>query len=348
MWLYFTRDHLTTIHDIGAKYCTEGCENWVPLVTLFYRDELGGNTADLGFSGGPHIAESPWPMFGHDPQHTGQSLNIGPKQQYFIHLVKDLESTIISSPIINNDGTIYLTTINGRFNALQPDGTLTWSYGIGGLHRIWQRQTPAIGPDGTLYAVFIYEPQAWYGRPYIVAISPEGNIKWHYETDFTSGEVSDLVVDRSGNIYFCTNPYIIALNPDGTEKWRYDLGINFIIDISIDDKDGTIYIGMNNGLIAIDPTGSEKWFFPTSGYVTKPAIGVDRTIYILSINSDFPWTQCQYTIYSIDKNGTKNFQYEIIENQVIGWCPSYSAISIAKNNNIYFSTNTRLYNVSEN
>ena len=51
MWLYFTRDGLTTIPKIGAKYCAEGCENWVPLVTQFYHNELGGDTTDLGFSG---------------------------------------------------------------------------------------------------------------------------------------------------------------------------------------------------------------------------------------------------------------------------------------------------------
>jgi hypothetical protein len=50
MWLYFTRDKLTTISDIGKTYCKEGCEHWVPNVTQFYQVELDGDTADLGFS----------------------------------------------------------------------------------------------------------------------------------------------------------------------------------------------------------------------------------------------------------------------------------------------------------
>lgn len=40
MWLYFTRDNFTTISQIGAKYCAEGCDSWVPNVTEFYKKEL--------------------------------------------------------------------------------------------------------------------------------------------------------------------------------------------------------------------------------------------------------------------------------------------------------------------
>lgn len=50
MWLYMTRDKLTTIEEIGRKYCAEGCEYWETNVTSVYRDDLGGDLGDLGFS----------------------------------------------------------------------------------------------------------------------------------------------------------------------------------------------------------------------------------------------------------------------------------------------------------
>jgi hypothetical protein len=40
----------TSISAIESKYCTAGCGNWVNLVTLFYEDELGGDTRNLGLS----------------------------------------------------------------------------------------------------------------------------------------------------------------------------------------------------------------------------------------------------------------------------------------------------------
>ncbi|MFI5398535.1 MAG: hypothetical protein ACHQ9S_23640 [Candidatus Binatia bacterium] len=39
----------TSIPKIGSRYCGSGCENWVPTVTRVYRDDLGGDTSDLGF-----------------------------------------------------------------------------------------------------------------------------------------------------------------------------------------------------------------------------------------------------------------------------------------------------------
>lgn len=37
----------TTISLIGAKYCGEGCEHWVPNVTTFHVNEMRGDAADL-------------------------------------------------------------------------------------------------------------------------------------------------------------------------------------------------------------------------------------------------------------------------------------------------------------
>jgi hypothetical protein len=39
-----------SIQNIGLIYCVEGCEHWVPNITQFYRDDLGGDTSNLGFS----------------------------------------------------------------------------------------------------------------------------------------------------------------------------------------------------------------------------------------------------------------------------------------------------------
>jgi len=40
----------TTIPMIRRKYCQQQCDNWVPNVTRFYRDELNGDPANLTFS----------------------------------------------------------------------------------------------------------------------------------------------------------------------------------------------------------------------------------------------------------------------------------------------------------
>jgi len=46
----------TTLELIGAKYCVEGCDHWVPNVKTFYSKELEGNPNDLT-----------WPTVHHRP-----------------------------------------------------------------------------------------------------------------------------------------------------------------------------------------------------------------------------------------------------------------------------------------
>ncbi len=48
--LYYFNQGRTTLSSIRDKYCP-GCTNWLTNVTIFYRDELGGDLSDLTFQG---------------------------------------------------------------------------------------------------------------------------------------------------------------------------------------------------------------------------------------------------------------------------------------------------------
>ena len=84
------------------------------------------------------LAESPWPMFCHDLQHTGRSPYTGPsspalKWSYTTGL------NVESSPAIGADGTIYVGSYDNKIYAINPDGTLKWSYTTGGASRPHRR-----------------------------------------------------------------------------------------------------------------------------------------------------------------------------------------------------------------
>lgn len=93
-----------------------------------------------------HATSAPWPMFGHDAQHTGRSPFNGPGAAGYRwrYLIGDF---VYSSPAIAADGTIYVGSSDDHLYALNPNGTLRWRYPTGG--EIWS--SPAIGPDGTIY-----------------------------------------------------------------------------------------------------------------------------------------------------------------------------------------------------
>jgi len=69
--------------------------------------------------------ESPWPMFGHDPQHTGRSPYAGPESanlQWSYVIAGNFH--LKQSPVIAPDGTIYVPA-DGVF-AFNPNGSLKW------------------------------------------------------------------------------------------------------------------------------------------------------------------------------------------------------------------------------
>ena len=72
---------------------------------------------------------SPWPMFGHDPQHTGQSPYIGPETNNLKWTTDYLGLWDDLSPAIGPDGTIYVFSgyIGKKYlNAINNDGSLKW------------------------------------------------------------------------------------------------------------------------------------------------------------------------------------------------------------------------------
>lgn len=77
----------------------------------------------------PQLADSPWPMFQHDPRHSGRSPYVGPDS---VQLIWTRETThwIETSPAIGPDGTIYVCADRGGLSALRPDGSIKWYFEI--------------------------------------------------------------------------------------------------------------------------------------------------------------------------------------------------------------------------
>ena len=219
----------------------------------------------------PQPTAAPWPMFQHDPRHTGQSEYLGPQTNH-LKWSFDAGFRINSSPIIGSDGIIYVGSENGKFYALNPDGSQKWAYDAGS---VIYRSTPALSQDGTIYFGAGY---------YLYALTSQGEFKWKYAVSGPIG--SSPAVGQDGTIYFGSeDAYVYALNPDGTLKWSFTYGSDDIYSspaVAI-GPDGTIYIGseLRNNLYALNSDGSLKWFYHANGYFnSSPSIAADGTIYI--------------------------------------------------------------------
>ena len=255
--------------------------------------------------------ESPWPIFGHDIQHTGRSSyntteNLGGTKWAF-----KTSGPLETSPAIDNDGTIYVADWDYLY-AVYPNGSLKWRSPHGGI----TGSSPAIGEDGTiyygadngnLYAINSNGTTKWifsqggsiYGAPTLskdgtiyfetfsengkfYAVNPNGTEKWHYNADFYC-ETTPVIADN-GTIYFASHVFLYSFYPNGTLIWKTKLGdpnFTFLGCPTLGD-DGTIYIPCDPSyLLAINPNGTIKWRSSIGwGSWAAPSIGLDGTIYI--------------------------------------------------------------------
>ncbi|GMK42032.1 hypothetical protein PCCS19_50910 [Paenibacillus sp. CCS19] len=168
--------------------------------------------------------------------------------------------------VFGTDGTIYLG--GDDLYAMTPAGTMKWKFNIpgGGFYADAQ---PAVGMDGTIYASFMPKSPmtAIEDRmSYLVAVKPDGTMKWKYETG--SLVSSQPVVSTDGTIYVRDfGGKLYAFNPDGTMKWslqvaNIEYGQTAQLAVA---GDGTVYSTCTQGLCAIGTDGKVKWSYPKSG-----------------------------------------------------------------------------------
>jgi outer membrane protein assembly factor BamB len=239
-------------------------------------------------SGSDGLADSPWPMFRQNLNHTGLSpyntiTNSGKLKWYFLtgHQVE-------SSPAISSDGIIYVGSSDHKLYAIHLNGSEIWSFLMGS----YVKSSPLISSDGTVYV--------GSNDCKLYAINPNGTEKWH----FTTGDyiVSSPAIDINGTIYVGSyDNKLYAINPDGTKKWSFKTSGKLYSSPAI-GYDGTIYIGSyDNKLYAINPDGSKKWHFTTGDIIeSSPSIGLDNTIYFGSYDDK---------LYAINPDGTEKWSF---------------------------------------
>lgn len=201
------------------------------------------------------------------------------------------------SPVIADDGTIYVTTLDGGNSlvAINFNGTEKWHYQTGQ----WLTSAPALGLDGTIY----------FGSTdtYIYAVNQNGTLRWRYKTgDYVMGSAS---IAEDGTVYIGSwDGYLYSLNPiNGSLVWRCRIGDGSKANPAI-GPDGTIYIG-EGYLFAVAPNGTVRWKFPVGGSIewSSPAISADGIIYFGTHIGDGQGGD----IITVNPNGTERWRQRI-------------------------------------
>lgn len=237
----------------------------------------------------PEPTEHPWPMFQHDPKHTGQSPYFGPQTnniKWIFEADKWYENdSYVYSPVINKNGTIYFTSnlpgsqMKARLYALNSDGGLKWKYVFNGKGV----SLPSLGTNDIIYVS---------SENILYAFDSNQSIIWQKELPATIYSQFPLV-SADGSIYIYTyDEKIYALNTQGQIKWTYSLGseVQYIFTLTLDESRQILYAGCDHKFLAFSVEDSEGpvqpiWIFEENGeylghLTCLPVIGPDGTIYL--------------------------------------------------------------------
>ncbi|MBI3243485.1 MAG: PQQ-binding-like beta-propeller repeat protein, partial [Chloroflexi bacterium] len=190
------------------------------------------------------LADSPWPMAGHDVRHTGQSPYRGPDKAR-LKWKFPTGGGVTSSPALGNDGTVYVGSADHYVYALSAAGALKWKFLTGNS----VSSSPALGSDGTVYV--------GSNDSSLYALSTAGSLKWKFKAG--GGVFSSPALGSDGTVYVGSRDgSVYALSAAGSLKWKFKTGGGVSSSPAL-GSDGTLYVGSgDHSLYALEasPTGS--------------------------------------------------------------------------------------------
>lgn len=220
---------------------------------------------------------------------------------------------------IADDGTLYIgSEDNDNFHAINPDGTLKWTY-TGISDNVYS--SASIGNDGTIYVGSKDDK--------LHAINPDGSQKWTFDL---GGDViyASPAIASDGTIYIGSDSdNLFAINSNGTQKWVFNTAGYNIRSTPAIAENGTIYITSDDGnLYALNPSnGVAEWSFQVDGKAQSGiALDSDGTI-IVGVDQG----GSSGAVYAVNPDGTEKWNVSVTGRI------SVSAPAIA-NNTIYVGT----------
>ncbi|MBD3340060.1 MAG: PQQ-binding-like beta-propeller repeat protein, partial [Candidatus Lokiarchaeota archaeon] len=230
-------------------------------------------------------AESPWPMYKHDAQHTSRSQYSGPQYPYPGWRIIKESGFFQPNPIVGKDGNIYMranTEPYVQLWAIDPnDGSTHWIFECG-VDEKHVKASPAAAADGTIYfAVTDTDTTA-----FLYAITSEGNLKWKYP--LATGSPGAPQIGNDGSIYLRTKTHLYSISSEGNMKW--EKRVKFYSASAAEpliSPDNTIYYCTRNTLFKIDDNGNQLWkiwveLTWSSDYIRGLAIDETTNIHILT------------------------------------------------------------------
>ncbi len=201
---------------------------------------------------------------------------------------KDLESAIFSSPVIGDNGNLYLTTLNGGLFKFNLNGKLI----LKNEYNVKIRSTPLVIKDQVILV-------SQKGKIFSVRKS-DGKIRWEF---FSDNECFSSPVFDRGVIFVPLKNYILlALSVKGKKRWEFKAKGVIFSSPAIGSDGSVFFTCMDHHLYKLSSNGKLKWKFKTKRWVlSSPVIDSKGNVYFGSYDRMF---------YSVSKDGIIRWKYK--------------------------------------
>lgn|GEM_PF-2870943 len=230
----------------------------------FYFEHRSG-----AYAASPEDPDS-WPMYGHDPQHTGYSTSSAPNTGE-VKWIYNTTSEIVTSPAVAN-GRVIVAASNGDVIAINSTtGELLWTYVTGPRQNsMWSSPTINSG------RVFIGSRN---NNVYCLNES-NGVLLWSFSTD---SEVNSSPLVKDDRVFFCAKRNFYCLKAStGSLIWSYktnNLTTDCLSSPAILNEVVFVGLGDSNIYAFNASTGEILWLYPAGSPVTSSPCISDGKIY---------------------------------------------------------------------
>lgn len=232
---------------------------------------------------------APWPLFRRDHRNTGQS-RLPAQYNGAVPWSFQTRNAVGSTPVLDQNGTVYFGSGDGVFYAVGADGKEIWRYATRGIiDSAAALMRPA--PGGEPPSVIVPSGD---GGLYRLSTELEGpRSLWAFLAPalplarFDNAFEGNVAIGHDGTVYAGnTNLSYYALTAGGEPKWTYRTD-NSARSMAAIDGSGTVLWGGIDGFVhAVKADGSSKWTKGTLGMVAASvAAGSDDSAYVGSFDS---------------------------------------------------------------
>jgi len=212
------------------------------------------------------VASADWPMFGHDPQHTGVAdESVEPPLELLWEF--NIYSHIASSPVVSGD-IVYIVALRLNNSYLYALDTVTgaerWKWECEPTGFLSDKQSPAVHSNTVYMPSYTKHRLAEDGYVgYVYALdAATGAEKWKYGVAINRVDDVYSPVVCGDAVYICADDYVYVLDAtNGTEEWKTKT--DGCVSSSPAVYESAVYVGIRGEkgyVCALDAaTGAEKW-----------------------------------------------------------------------------------------